>query len=147
MAAAVAMFSFFRGLGQTMGIAIGGTIFQKYVALSPFQFSNFHGWLTYYSALTAKLLAQPLFAAHAKELAKDATALVDYMKNAPDGEARTVMRTAYTESLRTVYIVIAGVAFVAMVASAFIKHYGMDKPLETDQGMAMEEVKREEPGP
>jgi len=29
LAAAVSMFSFFRGLGQTIGIAIGGNIFQK----------------------------------------------------------------------------------------------------------------------
>lgn len=29
MGSAVAMFAFFRGLGQTLGIAIGGNIFQK----------------------------------------------------------------------------------------------------------------------
>ena len=31
LASAVAMFSFFRGLGQTLGVAISGNIFQKYV--------------------------------------------------------------------------------------------------------------------
>jgi hypothetical protein len=29
LAFAVSMFSFFRGLGQTLGIAIGGNIFQR----------------------------------------------------------------------------------------------------------------------
>lgn len=55
------------------------------------------------------------------------------MKDAPDGEARTVMRAAYTDSLRTVYIAIAAVSFVAMLLSLFIQHYDLDKPLETDQ--------------
>lgn len=76
---------------------------------------------------------QPIFADRAHELAKDATGLVEWMKNAPDGEPLKVMRAAYTDSLRTVYIAIAAVSFVAMVLSIFIKHYDLDRPLETDQ--------------
>ncbi|KAI6818475.1 putative MFS transporter [Hortaea werneckii] len=113
MATGVAMFAFFRGLGQTLGISIGGTIFQN--------------------ELSSKLSKQPIFADRAHELAKDATGLVEWMKNAPDGEPLKVMRAAYTDSLRTVYIAIAAVSFVAMVLSIFIKHYDLDKPLETDQ--------------
>ncbi|KAI7213260.1 putative MFS transporter [Hortaea werneckii] len=113
MATGVAMFAFFRGLGQTLGISVGGTIFQN--------------------ELSSKLSKQPIFADRAHELAKDATGLVEWMKNAPDGEPLKVMRAAYTDSLRTVYIAIAAVSFVAMVLSIFIKHYDLDRPLETDQ--------------
>ncbi|KAI7201504.1 putative MFS transporter [Hortaea werneckii] len=113
MATGVAMFAFFRGLGQTLGISIGGTIFQN--------------------ELSSKLSKQPIFADRAHELAKDATGLVEWMKNAPDGEPLKVMRAAYTDSLRTVYIAIAAISFVAMVLSIFIKHYDLDRPLETDQ--------------
>ncbi|KAI7232206.1 putative MFS transporter [Hortaea werneckii] len=113
MATGVAMFAFFRGLGQTLGISIGGSIFQN--------------------ELSSKLAKQPLFADRAHELAKDATGLVEWMKNAPDGEPLKVMRAAYTDSLRTVYIAIAAVSFVATILSIFIKHYDLNKPLETDQ--------------
>ncbi|KAK5129856.1 hypothetical protein LTR08_002764 [Meristemomyces frigidus] len=119
LAFAVAMFSFFRGLGQTLGIAIGGTIFQN--------------------ALASRLSKQPLFAARAHELAKDATALVEWMKSAPESESRQVMRAAYTDSLRMVYIALAAVAFVATVASLFIQHYGIDQAMETDQGLVSKE--------
>ena len=61
------------------------------------------------------------------------------MNNAPDGEARTVMRTAYTDSLRIVYIALAAIAFVATVASMFIRHYEIDQALETKQGLVTEE--------
>ncbi|KAK3072219.1 hypothetical protein LTR53_007211 [Teratosphaeriaceae sp. CCFEE 6253] len=120
----VAMFAFFRGLGQTMGIAIGGNIFQN--------------------ALTAKLKQQPLFAANAEALAKDATGVVQWLQHEPNGEARTVMRTAFTDSIRIVYIVIAGFALVATVASAFVKHYDMDRALETEQSLVEAEQGRSE---
>ena len=42
MATGVAMFAFFRGLGQTLGISIGGTIFQKYVqSVGPTKIEDF----------------------------------------------------------------------------------------------------------
>ncbi|KAK5113590.1 hypothetical protein LTR85_010819 [Meristemomyces frigidus] len=119
LAFSVAMFSFFRGLGQTLGIAIGGTIFQN--------------------ELASKLSQQPLFADRAQELAKDATSLVSWMRSAPEGEARQVMRTAYTESLQTVYIALACLALAATAVSLFIRHYDIDQAMETDQGLVSKE--------
>jgi len=87
------------------------------------------------SALTAKLKQQPLFADNAKELAKDATGVVQWLQHQPDGMARTVMRTAFTDSIRIVYIVIAGFALVATILSLFVKHYDMDRALETEQSL------------
>jgi hypothetical protein len=89
--------------------------------------------LTPDSSLAAKLSAQPMFASRAHELAKDATSLVQWMKNAPPGDARNIMRSAYTDSLRLVYIVMAAFAFVASVLSLCVKHYNLDRALETEQ--------------
>ncbi|KAH9809316.1 Sugar transporter [Teratosphaeria destructans] len=113
LANAVAMFCFSRGLGQTLGIAIGGNIFQN--------------------SLKQKLSEQPLFASRAAELATDATALVAWMKDAEPGDARTIMRAAYTDSLRLVYIVMACFACGAAVLSMFVEHYDLDRALETEQ--------------
>lgn len=51
------------------------------------------------------------------------------------------MRTAYTESLRTVYIALAAIAFIATASSLFIRHYDIDQALETEHGMVDDEKK------
>ena len=61
------------------------------------------------------------------------------MNSAPDGEARQVMRTAYTDSLRVVYIALTTVAFIATVASLFIKAYNIDQAMESKQGLVSKE--------
>ncbi|KAL6250391.1 hypothetical protein RBB50_002693 [Rhinocladiella similis] len=128
MAFAVAVFVFARSLGQTFGIAIGGVIFQN--------------------QMVKKLQAYPAYAAQASELAKDAAALVEIIKRTPQGEGRLQLMTAYTDSLRTVYIVIAAISGVCLVASLFIKAYDLNVGLETDQGLVEssreKEVKVEE---
>lgn len=107
------MFAFFRTLGQTLGIAIGGNIFQN--------------------ALTSRLAKQPLFAADAAWLAKDATAVVQWLRTAEEGDAKEAMRTAFTDSMRVVYIVMACFALVATATSLCVKHYDLDRALETEQ--------------
>lgn len=84
------------------------------------------------SSLSSKLKAYPEFADRADELAKDATSLVQWMKNAPPGDPRTHMRKAYTESIRTVYIMAAVVALIATIASFWTRHYDLDQELETE---------------
>ena len=74
-----------------------------------------------------------MFASRAAEIAKDATDLVKWMSEAPPSEARDILRTAYTDSLRTVYIVMAAVAFVATLASLWAQHYDMNQSLQTEQ--------------
>lgn len=92
----------------------------------------------YSSELASKLKAYPEFADRATDLAKDATSLVQWMKDAPPGPARTHMRTAYTESIRTVYIMAAVVALIATIASFWTKHYDLDQELQTEH--ALEDV-------
>lgn len=84
------------------------------------------------SELANKLKAYPEFADRADELAKDATSLVAWMKDAPPGDPRTHMRTAYTESIRTVYIMAAVVALIATIASFWTQHYDLDQELQTE---------------
>lgn len=52
------------------------------------------------------------------------------------------MRTAYTESLRTVYIALACLAFAATVSSLFIGQYGIDQAMETEQGLVTKEEEK-----
>jgi len=102
------------------------------------------------SELRNKLKAYPEFASRADELAKDATSLVQWMKDAPPGDARTHMRMAYTESIRTVYIMAAVVALIATVASFWTRHYDLDQELLTEHaledvevdGLAMKDAER-----
>jgi Fungal trichothecene efflux pump (TRI12) len=115
MAFAVAMFTFFRSFGQALGVAIGGVIFQN--------------------QMIKKLQAYPHYAAQASELAKDAAALVEIIKKTPAAIDKLDLRTAYTDSIRTVYIVLTALASVALVTCFFIKAYDINVALETDQGL------------
>ncbi|KIX93074.1 uncharacterized protein Z520_11131 [Fonsecaea multimorphosa CBS 102226] len=115
MAFAVSIFVFFRSFGQALGVAIGGVIFQN--------------------QMLSNLQKYPAYASQASELAKDAAALVEIIKNTPAGQGKLDLRTAYTDSLRTVYIVLTALAGFSLVASLFIKAYDLNVGLETEQGL------------
>ncbi|KAJ5966865.1 hypothetical protein N7501_003113 [Penicillium viridicatum] len=115
LAIAVAMFSFFRALGQAIGVAVGGVVFQNRM------FTN----ISRYSAL----------APMAEAYSKDAAGLVQVIKAMADGADKANLKEAYTDSLRTVWIVCCGVSAVAMVISFLTEHYDLDRALETSQGL------------
>lgn len=108
------MFSFMRGFGQTIGVAIGGVIFQN--------------------QMKKKMLSYPLLAAVADEYSKDAAGLVQIIKSLPDGDMKNQLKDSYTDALRYIWIVMTALAAVALIASAFTKAYALDRPLETTQG-------------
>lgn len=114
IAVAVAFFSFFRGLGQGLGIAVGGSIFQNQIK--------------------QKIMNYPLLAPLAGQYSQDATALVGIIRNMPLGEARDQLMQAYADSLKIVWVVMCALAAVAGFASIFISHYSMDQVLVTKQG-------------
>lgn len=124
---AVTMFSFIRALGQTVGVAIGGTIFQN--------------------QMRKEILKYPSIAMHAVEWAQDASGLVPIIKAMPDGPAKHDVKQAYVDALKMVFIVITALAAVAMFASFWTKALPLDRALETEQGfknkekVADEEVK------
>lgn len=115
MAFAVGTFTFFRTFGQAVGVAIGGTIFQN--------------------QMIQKLQAFPRYAEQASELAKDAAALVEIIRATPAGPDKLDLQTAYTDSIRTIYIVLTALAGVGLACCFFIKAYDINVALETDHGL------------
>jgi MFS family permease len=128
MAFAVAMFVFFRSFGQALGVAIGGVIFQN--------------------EMVNNLRSYPRFVEQASELAKDAAALVEVIKHTSIENGKLDLQTAYTDSLRTVYIILTALAGVSLIASLFIKGYDLNVGLETEQGLIVnpkkEDIRAEE---
>ncbi len=96
--------------------------------------------------MVAKLKAYPAYAARASELAKDAAALVEIIKSTPAGVQKVELMTAYTDSLRTVYVVMCALAGLCLVASLFIKGYDLNVGLETEQGLIVGGEKKEKDG-
>ena len=92
--------------------------------------------------MVSKLQAYPAYATRASELAKDAAALVEIIKHTPEGVRKLELVTAYTDSLRTVYIVMCALAGVCLVASLAIKGYDLNVGLETEQGLILEKRDR-----
>lgn len=123
MAYAVAMFSFFRAFGQALGVAIGGTIFQN--------------------EMKKKLAAYPLLAAQASEYAKDASSLVQIIKAMDDGLKKTQLIQGYADSLKIVWVVMCGLAFLGLCVSLPIQALSLDRVLETQQGFAKAQVDEE----
>ncbi|KAL4953502.1 major facilitator superfamily domain-containing protein [Aspergillus filifer] len=118
LAIAVAMFSFFRAMGQAVGVAIGGVVFQNRM---------FHSLLQYES-----------LASKAAEYSADAAGLVQVIMAMPEGLEKLQLRTAYADSLRIVYAVCCAVSGVALVLSIFTESYDLNRALSTTQGLRSE---------
>jgi hypothetical protein len=114
---AAAMFSFFRSLGQTFGIAIGGMIFQN----------------TFKQKLEAS--GTELLEVHAEEWATDAGALVEVVKNMMEqGQELVKMQLIgiYVDSLRVIWIVMCALAGISLVTSlAFTQEISLKRGVET----------------
>ncbi|KAF2636372.1 MFS general substrate transporter [Massarina eburnea CBS 473.64] len=108
------IFSFLRAFGQTIGVAIGGVIFQN--------------------QMKRKMLTYPLLADKAIEYSQDAAGLVEIIRALPDGDVKLQLRESYTDALRYIWIVMTVFAAVAFAASAFTKHHSLDTALESEQG-------------
>lgn len=107
------IFSFLRAFGQTLGVAIGGVIFQN--------------------QMKKKMLTYPLLADMADEYSKDAAGLVQIIKAMPSGEMKDQLRDSYTDALRYIWIVMTVFAALALFTSLFTKHYSLDMELESEQ--------------
>ncbi|KAF2146650.1 uncharacterized protein K452DRAFT_348378 [Aplosporella prunicola CBS 121167] len=114
-AAAVTMFTFTRALGQTIGVAIGGVIFQN--------------------EIKKKLLTFPLLADKAVAYSQDASGLVQIIKGMPSGLAETQqLKVAYVHGLRYICIVMTAISAVAFVVSFLTEGLPLDRALESEQG-------------
>jgi hypothetical protein len=110
---AVSLYSFFRAFGQSLGVAVGGVIFQN--------------------SMKNKLLKIPELAAMAVEYSRDSAALVQVIKEM-QGTGKAQLIQAYADSLKDVCIAMCAFAAFAFVLNLWVKHYSVDIELETDQG-------------
>ncbi|KAJ5157742.1 uncharacterized protein N7482_008842 [Penicillium canariense] len=115
LAIAVAMFSFFRALGQAIGVAVGGVVFQN--------------------RMRNNLLKYPALAPMADAYSQDAAGLVQIIKGMADGADKLDLKDAYTDSLRIVWAVCCAISGVALLFSLLTESYDIDQDLETKQGL------------
>ncbi|KAG9381778.1 ProP Permease major facilitator superfamily [Pyrenophora tritici-repentis] len=108
------MFSFLRAFGQTLGVAIGGVIFQN--------------------QMRKKMLTFPLLADMAGEYSRDAAGLVGIIRDMPAGEMKEQLRESYTDALKYIWIVMLAFSAVALLGSWFIEAYDMNMENETEMG-------------
>jgi MFS family permease len=123
VAFAASMYTFSRSFGQSIGVAIGGAIFQSQFAV--------------------KLKEYPTLAGRASDLSRDASALVQIVKamdkSSPE---RAMIVEAYADSLKVVWAVMAGLAFVGLVASAFAEGLDLNRQGESEQKLEEKAVSK-----
>lgn len=113
---AAAVYVFMRSLGQGIGIAVGGVVFQSRFAVELRKYLDLAG--------------------NATALAQDASGLVQVIKAMPEGGAeRVAIVNAYADALKVVWAVMAGFAFVALVLSFGKKGLSLNAEMETEQAL------------
>ncbi|KAI8671387.1 hypothetical protein NCS57_00613700 [Fusarium keratoplasticum] len=129
---AASFYAFCRSLGQGIGVAVGGVTFQN-------EFQK-------------QIEKSEQFAPKAAEWAKDASALVQIIKKAPDSMnlMKETIVDGYIKGLRTVWLVLTLLACVALVVSVLcVKAKSLDRKFETehelDQGT--QEGEKDKSGP
>jgi MFS family permease len=123
MSYAVILFAFFRAFGQTIGVAVGGVVFQN--------------------VMKKKLLGFELLAPHADEYSRDASSLVEIIKQMPPSLEKTQLLSSYMDALRAIYIVATALAAVALIFSLWTEGLPLDRALESDQGFKHQEKKKD----
>ena len=117
---AAAIYVFMRSLGQGIGVAVGGIVFENQFAI--------------------KLSDYPSLQGNVTDLSQDASGLVQIIKSMPaDSPERTMIINAYADALKVVWVVMAGIAFVALVSSAWIEGLSLDVEHSTEHGMRLED--------
>lgn len=125
---ALAMFSFFRSMGQAIGVAIGGAVFQN--------------------QMVKHLRDYPSLAPHAQEYAADATGLVQIIRAMPYTQDKLDIQQAYADSLRIVWAVCCGLSGATLLVSLLTRSYSIDQDQTTNQGVIeKDERKTEDTGP
>lgn len=120
MAFAVALFSFFRAFGQSIGVAVGGVIFQN--------------------ELRKELLKFPALVSLADEYSQDAASLVQIIKAMPkDLPLRAQIVESYAQALQIVWAVMCAFAGLGLVSSFFTRGLSLDRALVTEQGFLHDE--------
>ena len=123
IAIAAAMFTFFRCFGQTVGVAIGGVVFQNRMAANLASDPSLSGSATSYSLDVVSLIRR-----------------INAMSNADP--QKIILRTALSHSIRPIWALLCGLSGLALFTTIFIKHYDLNQQLTTDQGFEGQEKKK-----
>ncbi|KAK7959031.1 uncharacterized protein PG986_003885 [Apiospora aurea] len=116
LAFAISMFIFARMLGQCLGVAICGVVFQN--------------------AMKAQLRKTTTLVDKADEYSRDASGLVPLLEEMPAGLQKTELVQAYADALKTVWMVMCVLSGVATIGSFFIKQISLDREHKTQHGIA-----------
>ena len=110
---AVAMYSFMRTFGMTIGVAIGGSIIQN--------------------RLPRYLESAGIATEISLDIAKNADGYVTILRQMPTSSPhRQVIVGAYAQAFRVVFGVADVMSGLGLVASLAIRHHNMDKELESE---------------
>ncbi|KAI9370387.1 major facilitator superfamily domain-containing protein [Aspergillus egyptiacus] len=118
-------FIFARLLGQYVGVAICGVIFQNQMKVN--------------------LLAIPGLADQAVEYLRDASSLVQELKDMEDPVKKMQLISAYAKSLQISWAVMCALSGSAMIGSFFVRAVSLDRALNTEQGLREKKKNLEEP--
>jgi len=115
VAYATSTFVFFRSLGNTFGVAIGGVIFQNQ-----------------WNKEMAKLIAQNAIPTDFRVPGNEAEGAVLYLNKLPADVLETV-KWLYSDSLKSVWIFFIPLAGIALLVSLMMRNYSLDKVLNSKQ--------------
>ncbi|KAG4024922.1 hypothetical protein MFRU_086g00070 [Monilinia fructicola] len=124
-ATAAGLFTFFRALGQTVGVAIGGGIFQNRM-------------LAELKAVPDSTIIAAQFGYTLDKVAANVVALIPLINSLPPDAPEAVnFQIVSAKSIKTIWVVMCGFAAAGLIASCFVKGYDLDQALVTDQGFAI----------
>ncbi|OJJ95793.1 hypothetical protein ASPACDRAFT_81835 [Aspergillus aculeatus ATCC 16872] len=119
LAIAVATSTSFRGFGQSIGVAIGGVIFQN--------------------RMKSNLLRYPALQSLAGQYSGDAAGAVELIRGM-HGPVKVELQQAYADSLRIVWAFCCGISGLMLIVSPFTQSYDLNRVLVTKQGPGEEEI-------
>ncbi|OQE19299.1 hypothetical protein PENFLA_c019G02443 [Penicillium flavigenum] len=126
LAIAVATSTSFRGFGQSIGVAIGGVIFQN--------------------RMKSNLLNYPALQSVADEYSGDAASAVELIRGM-HGQVKRDLTQAYADSLKIVWAFCCGISGLIFIVSLFTKSYDLNQTLITKQRPGNEELYKKEECP
>ncbi|KAI1494727.1 major facilitator superfamily transporter [Biscogniauxia mediterranea] len=110
---AAAFFSFIRIFGQAIGVAVSGVIFQN--------------------VFKQQLGRLPGFASVADEYSRDATIVVEVIRDMPEGTPKRQIIQAFSSSLQAVWLSLLAFSTVGLILSTTVKGYSMKQEHVTEQ--------------
>lgn len=124
LAISVAMSTFFRGFGQSIGVAIGAVIFQN--------------------QMKSNLLTYPTLETLAEKYSRDAASVVQTIQRMEDGQVRSDLQQAYADSLKIVWSFCCAVSGLIFLISIFTESYDLNRVSMTKRDFGKENALREE---